>query len=77
MLDKPSSPILPAGARVGKGGRSYAHAIAYRLDSNGTYQRYVPGRTGLSSMGNLNKYDSLLVLITESGARCVGMPIEP
>jgi len=28
-------------------------------------------------MGNLDKYDWLLVLITESGAQCVGMPIDP
>jgi len=28
-------------------------------------------------MGNLDKYDWLLVLITDSRAQCVGMPIEP
>jgi len=28
-------------------------------------------------MGNLDKYDWLLVLITESGAQCTGMPIDP
>jgi cysteinyl-tRNA synthetase len=51
------------------------YAIAYRLDSNGAYQRYVPGRTELSSMGAVDKYDSLLVLITADGARCERMPV--
>jgi hypothetical protein len=52
-------------------------AITYRLQSNQRYERYVPGRTDLSNMGTLNKCDSLLVLITDSGAQCVGMPIDP
>jgi hypothetical protein len=52
-------------------------AIAHRLQSNQTYERYVPGRTNLSSMGAVAKYDSLLVLITDSSAQCVGMPIDP
>jgi cysteinyl-tRNA synthetase len=49
------------------------YAIAYRLQSDQTYQRYVPGRTDLSNMGAVDRYDSLLVLITADGARCEGM----
>ena len=51
------------------------YAIAYRLQSDQTYQRYVPGRTDLSTMATVEKYDSLLVLITADGARCEGMPV--
>jgi cysteinyl-tRNA synthetase len=51
------------------------YAIAYRLESEQTYERYVPGRIDLSNMGALEKYDSLLVLITTDGARCEGMPV--
>jgi cysteinyl-tRNA synthetase len=50
-------------------------AIAYRLQSNQRYERYVPGRTDLSNMGAVDRYDSLLVLITADGARCGGMPV--
>jgi hypothetical protein len=42
-----------------------------------TFERWVPDSPAISNMGNLNKYDSLLVLITESDAQCVGMTIEP
>lgn len=52
-------------------------AIAYRLGSNQRHERYVPGRTDLSNMGAVDRYESLLALITESGAQCVGMPIYP
>ena len=51
------------------------YAIAYRLASNQTYQQYVPGRTDLSSMGAVDKYESLWVLITDDDARCEGMPV--
>jgi cysteinyl-tRNA synthetase len=51
-----------------------SYAVAYRLDSNQMYQRYVPGRTDISDMGAVNKYEPLLVLITADGARCQGMP---
>jgi cysteinyl-tRNA synthetase len=50
------------------------YAIAYRLGSNQRYERYVPGRTDLSNMGAVDRYDSLLVLITGDRARCGGMP---
>jgi cysteinyl-tRNA synthetase len=51
------------------------YAIAYRLQPDQTYQRYVPGRTDLSNMGAVDRYDSLLVLITGDMARCGGMPV--
>jgi cysteinyl-tRNA synthetase len=51
------------------------YAIAYRLQSDQTYERYVPGRTDLSNMGAVDRYDSLLVLVTADGARCEGMPV--
>lgn len=51
------------------------YAIAYRLESDQTYQRYVPGRTELSNMATLDKYESLLVLTTAEGARCEEMPM--
>jgi cysteinyl-tRNA synthetase len=49
------------------------YAIAYRLQPDQTYQRYVPGRPDISTMAGVDKYDSLLVLITADGARCQGM----
>jgi hypothetical protein len=53
------------------------YAIAYRLQQDQTYQRYVPGRADLSNMAAIDRYDSLLVLITESGAQCLDMPVDP
>ncbi|NIV31329.1 MAG: hypothetical protein GWN58_18085 [Anaerolineae bacterium] len=54
------------------------YAIAYRFMAVGqTFQRYVPGDAALSNMTNLDKYDSLLVLVTASGVQCLGMPVEP
>jgi hypothetical protein len=35
------------------------------------------GQGAWSNMGAVDKYDSLLVLITDSGAQCVGMPVNP
>jgi hypothetical protein len=55
-----------------------SYAIAYRFVAVGqTFQRYVPGDAALSNMTNLDKYDSLLVLVTASGVQCLGMPVEP
>jgi parallel beta-helix repeat protein len=54
------------------------YAIAYRFVAVGqTFERYVPGDAVLSNMTNLDKYDSLLVLVTASGVQCLGMPVEP
>lgn len=54
------------------------YAIAYRyVAANQTWQRYIPGDDVLSNMTNLNKYDSLLVLVTGSGVVCQDMPVDP
>ena len=54
------------------------YGVAYRwLGATATFERWVPHRPGISDMGDLNKYDSLLVLSTHSGARCLGMPVDP
>ena len=54
------------------------YVIAYRFVAlNQTFQRHVPGDEALSNMTNLDKYDSLLVLVTASGVQCLGMPVEP
>jgi hypothetical protein len=47
------------------------------VGSTKTFERWVPDRADISNMGSLNKYDSLLVLITDGGVQCVGMPIDP
>ena len=55
-----------------------SYGIAYRwVSASGTFERWVPGRPAISNMGNMNKYDSLLVLITDSGAQCLDMPVDP
>jgi cysteinyl-tRNA synthetase len=55
-----------------------SYAVVYRwVGSTQTFERWVPDRPAMSNMGSLNKYDSLLVLITGSGAQCVGMPVDP
>jgi parallel beta-helix repeat protein len=55
-----------------------SYAIAYRFVAVGqTFERYVPGDAVLSNMTNLDKYDSLLVLVTASGVQCLGMPVDP
>jgi cysteinyl-tRNA synthetase len=55
-----------------------SYAIAYRwVDSGEPFERWIPDRPDMSDMGNLDKHDLLLVLITDSGAQCGGMPIEP
>jgi hypothetical protein len=55
-----------------------SYAIAYRFVAVGqTFQRYVPGDAALSNMTSLEKYDSLLVLVTASGVQCLGMPVDP
>jgi parallel beta-helix repeat protein len=51
-------------------------AIAYALDAGG-WLRYVPGDPGITTLATVDKYDSLLVLITASGVQCLGMPVEP
>ena len=54
------------------------YGVAYRwLGSTATFERWVPDRPAISDMGPLNQYDSLLVLSTEGGARCLSMPIDP
>ncbi len=57
------------------------YAIAYRfIETNGTFQRYAParcGEPGFCNMGNLAKYEALLVLVTPVAAQCLGMPVEP
>jgi len=55
-----------------------SYGVVYRwVGSTGAFERWVPERPAISNMGDLNKYDSLLVLITDSGAQCVGMLIDP
>jgi parallel beta-helix repeat protein len=55
------------------------YVIAYRYVAlTQTFQRYVPGNAVLSTMTNLNKYDSLLVLVTTAaGVQCQDMPVDP
>jgi len=54
------------------------YAIAYRwMDDSEPFERWIPGRPAMSDMRSLNKYDLLLVLITDSGTQCVSTPIEP
>jgi hypothetical protein len=55
------------------------YVIAYRYVAlTQTFQRYVPGNATLSTMTNLNKYDSLLVLVTTAaGVQCQDMPVDP
>ena len=53
------------------------YAIAYRFMETGqTFEREVPGNALLSNMGNLDKYESLLVLVT-TATQCQGMPVDP
>ena len=51
-------------------------AIAYALDAGG-WLRYVPGDPGITTLTTVDKYDSMLVLITASGVQCADMPVEP
>jgi parallel beta-helix repeat protein len=55
------------------------YVIAYRYVAlTQAFQRYVPGNATLSTMTNLNKYDSLLVLVTTAaGVQCQDMPLDP
>jgi hypothetical protein len=53
------------------------YAIAYRfMETAQTFERQVPGNALLSNMGNLDKYESLLVLVT-TATQCQGMPVDP
>jgi len=53
------------------------YAIAYRFMETGqTFERQVPGDALLSNMGILDKYESLLVLVT-TATQCQGMPVDP
>ena len=49
-------------------------AIAYRYDETG-WKHYVPGQPDISDLATVDKYDSLLVLITASGVQCKDMPV--
>jgi hypothetical protein len=51
-------------------------AIAYALEAGG-WLRYVPGDPDITTLATVDKYDSLLVLVTASGVQCLGMPVEP
>ena len=51
-------------------------AIAYLLEAGG-WLRYVPGDPAITTLATVDKYDSLLVLVTASGVQCLGMPVEP
>jgi parallel beta-helix repeat protein len=51
-------------------------AIAYHWDGS-AWKRYVPDDPGITTLTTVGKYDSLLVLITASGAQCADMPVEP
>ena len=51
-------------------------AIAYHWDGT-AWKRYVPDDPGITTLTTVDKYDSLLVLITASGVQCADMPIEP
>jgi len=48
-------------------------SIAYQWDG-ANWKRYVPGST-ISNLTTVNKYDSLLVLVTASGVQCKDMPV--
>jgi hypothetical protein len=37
----------------------------------------VPGQPDITTLATVDKYDSLLVLVTASGVQCLGMPVEP
>jgi hypothetical protein len=51
-------------------------AIAYHWDG-AAWKRYVPDDPGITTLTTVDKYDSLLVLITASGAQCKDMPVAP
>jgi len=51
-------------------------AIAYGLEAGG-WLRYVPGQPDITTLATVDKYDTLLVLVTASGVQCLGMPVEP
>jgi parallel beta-helix repeat protein len=51
-------------------------AIAYHWDGT-AWKRYVPDDPGITTLTTVDKYDSLLVLITASGAQCKDMPVVP
>jgi parallel beta-helix repeat protein len=44
-------------------------AVAYEYDGT-SWKRYVPGEPDISTLATVDKYDSLLVLITASGVQC-------
>ena len=50
--------------------------IAYHWDGS-DWKRYVPDDPGITTLTTVDKYDSLLVLITASGAQCKDMPVDP
>jgi len=51
-------------------------AIAY-LYEGAAWKRYVPDDPGITTLTTVDKYDSLLVLITASGVQCADMPVDP
>jgi hypothetical protein len=46
------------------------------METGQAFEREVPGDALLSNMGNLDKYESLLVLVT-TATQCQGMPVDP
>jgi hypothetical protein len=55
-----------------------SYGVAYRwLNSSQAFEQSLPDKPDISDMDNLNKYDLLLVLITDSDVQCVGTPVEP
>jgi len=54
-------------------------AVAYEWDGT-SWKNYIPGRcaeAGMCTLTTVNKYDSLLVLVTASGVQCKDMPVNP
>jgi Tol biopolymer transport system component/pimeloyl-ACP methyl ester carboxylesterase len=48
-------------------GMSGTFSILYRLGSDQTWGRFVPGRPDVSSISELNTYNAVLVLVTQAG----------
>jgi parallel beta-helix repeat protein len=53
-----------------------SYAIAYHWDGS-AWTRYVPDDPAITTLTTVDKYDSLLVLVTDSGVQCQDMPVEP
>jgi parallel beta-helix repeat protein len=51
-------------------------AIAYELEA-GAWLRYVPDQADITTLTTVDKYDSLLVLVTATGVQCQDMPVAP